>query len=379
MKIGFVLDDSLDKTDGVQQYVVTLGQWLRSRGHEVHYLAGHTERTDLQHIHSLSRNVQVHFNQNRMSTPLPASTQKIRKLLNDEEFDVLHIQMPYSPFMAAKVINNATVGTAIIGTFHILPFSRIESVATRILAAALRRSRRKFDAVVSVSEPAAKFARKRFRVKSQVVPNAVSVAHFHAGRKLRKYSDGKLNIVYLGRLVERKGCMHLLKAIEELHQKNLLPMVRVIIAGKGPLLPKLEKYVHDNHLGKNVQFIGFVPEDKKPDLLASADIAVLPSTGGESFGIVLVEAMAAGADVVIAGDNKGYRSVMGAHREQIINPSDTKEFARMLKHFLFNSNARKRAKKWQEAKAMDYDIQVVGTKLLHIYSTALGNKAKVEK
>ena len=68
MKIGFVLDDSLDKSDGVQQYVLTLGHWLHSQGHEVHYLVGQTERTDIQNVHSLSKNVRAKFNQNRMST-----------------------------------------------------------------------------------------------------------------------------------------------------------------------------------------------------------------------------------------------------------------------------------------------------------------------
>ncbi len=377
MKIGFVLDDSLDKTDGVQQYVVTLGQWYRSQGHEVHYLAGHTERTDLAHIHSLSRNIQVHFNQNRMSTPLPASQKRIRKLLSEEAYDVLHVQMPYSPFLAARVINAAPEATAIVGTFHILPFSKLESAATRILAAMLRRSRKRLDAVVSVSGPAAKFARKRFKVKSEIVPNAVAVSHFQLGRKLRKYDDGKLNIVYLGRLVERKGCMHLLEALELLHHQNLLHMVRVIIAGKGPLLPKLERFVRDNHLSKSVQFIGFVPEEDKPDLLASANIAVLPSTGGESFGIVLVEAMAAGADVVIAGDNKGYRSVMGDHEDQIVNPANTEAFAHTLKHFILSASARKRAKKWQAVRAAEYDVQAVGKKMLKIYAQALRFKDNV--
>ncbi|HTE22067.1 MAG TPA: glycosyltransferase family 4 protein [Candidatus Limnocylindria bacterium] len=376
MKIGFVLDDSLDKTDGVQQYVITIGQWLRSHGHDVHYLVGHTERTDLPDVHSLSRNVQVHFNQNRMSTPLPISAKKIRRLLAAEQFDVLHVQMPYSPFMAAKVIKNAPPGTAIVGTFHILPFSRIEAAATRVLAVALRRSRKKFDMVVSVSEPAARFARKRFKVKGGVVPNAVPVAHFQAGKKLRKYNDGKLNIVYLGRLVERKGCMHLLEAIEHLHQKHMLHTVRVIVGGKGPLLPKLEKYVQDHRLGKHVQFIGFVPEEDKPDLLASADIAVMPSLGGESFGIVLVEAMAAGAGVVVAGSNKGYRAVMGTHKDQVVDPTDTQAFAKMLKHFLFNANARKRAKKWQQTHAMEYDVQAVGRQLLGIYTEAVRKKAE---
>jgi phosphatidyl-myo-inositol alpha-mannosyltransferase len=375
MKIGFVLDDSLDKTDGVQQYVTTLGEWFRHHGHDVHYLVGRTERIDLKNIHSLSRNVQTHFNQNRMSTPLPGNARNIRKVLaEDPPFDILHVQMPYSPFMAGKVIRHAPKETVIIGTFHVLPFSVRESVATRLLAAAVRRSRKKVDAVVSVSEPAARFARKRFKVKSVVVPNAVDVNHFHKGKRLKKYSDGKINIVFLGRLVERKGCMHFLKAIEELHKQNMLHMVRVLILGKGPMESALKRFVAERRLGKTVQFLGFVAEEDKPDLLASADIAVFPSLGGESFGIVLVEAMAAGAGVVLAGNNKGYRSVMGVHKDQLITPEDTAALAKTLKKYIVSIPARKRAKKWQEVRAMEYDVQVVGKKLLQLYREVLTSK-----
>lgn len=378
MKIGFVLDDSLDKTDGVQQYVVTLGQWYRSHGHNVHYLVGFTQRKDLPNIHSLSRNLQVNFNQNRMSTPLPVSKKKLRALLEEEQFDVLHVQMPYSPFLAGRIIKLAPKTTAIVGTFHILPFSFMESVATRFLSMVVRGSRKRIDASVSVSPPAAKFARKRFKIKSRVVPNAVTVAHFQSGKKLKQYNDGKLNIVYLGRLVERKGCMHLLKALDLLNQQNYLHSVRVVIAGKGPLLPQLEKFVAKKRLGKCVELIGYVPESKKPDLLASADIAVMPSTAGESFGIVLVEAMAAGADVVIAGNNRGYRSVMAGHKKQLVDPIDTEAFAKTLKYFILKGVERSRAKKWQQAKVGDYDVQIVGRQLLSIYKEVLLKKAKVQ-
>lgn len=378
MKIGFVLDDSLDKTDGVQQYVLTLGHWMRSHGHDVHYLVGHTERTDIPHVHSLSRNMQVHFNQNRMSTPLPARKRAIRELLAREQFDVLHVQLPYSPFMAARVIKAASSQTAIVGTFHILPFSRLESAATRLLAACLRSSRKRFDAVVSVSEPAARFARKRFKLKSTVIPNAVYVSSFRSAKPLKKYRDNKRTIVYLGRLVERKGCLYFLQALEQLHQKNLLHGIRVLVAGKGPLREKLETFVAEKHLKHVVQFIGYVSEEDKPALLARADIAVFPSTGGESFGIVLLEAMAAGADVVIAGNNQGYRSVMADHADQIINPVDAKQFAKTLQRFLFNDTARKRAASWQQTHVMRYDVQKVGNELLALYKQVLRKKPKVQ-
>ncbi|HTH72515.1 MAG TPA: glycosyltransferase family 4 protein, partial [Candidatus Pristimantibacillus sp.] len=104
LKIGLVLDDSLDKVDGVQQYVLIVGRWLTAQGHDVHYLVGETKRTDLPGMHSLARNVKVRFNKNRMAIPLPANLRAIRALLKREQFDVLHVQVPYSPALAGRII-----------------------------------------------------------------------------------------------------------------------------------------------------------------------------------------------------------------------------------------------------------------------------------
>ena len=376
MKIGLVLDDSLDKSDGVQQYVLTLGKWLHQQGHEVHYLVGQTERRDINHVHSLSRNFQVHFNQNRMSTPLPANKKRIADLLAKEQFDVLHVQLPFSPMMAGRVMKLAPAKTAVIGTFHIIPFSGLERWATRVLRLWLWRSVRRFDAVVSVSNPAQKFAKSSFKVNSTVIPNAVQISQFSAGKRLRKYNDGKLNIVFLGRLVERKGCLYLLKAVQLLHDQHRLVNTRVIICGKGPLEKTLKDYVKKHRLGKIVQLVGFVNEEQKPDYLATADIAVFPSTGGESFGIVLIEAMAAHASVVIAGNNPGYRSILGARPKQLIDQLDTKQFDKTLQYFLFTVSARKQAQKWQDAEVKYYDISVVGSKIVHLYQSMVAKRQR---
>src|ERR1700712_493953 len=97
MKVGFVIDDTLDKPDGVQQYVLTVGRWLAQNGHQVHYLCGETKRGDIPNVHSLTKNAHVRFNGNQLSVPKPANAAKIRQLLDTQQFDVLHIQMPYSP------------------------------------------------------------------------------------------------------------------------------------------------------------------------------------------------------------------------------------------------------------------------------------------
>lgn len=378
LKIGFVFDDSLDKTDGVQQYVLSLGTWFSEQGHEVHYLVGQTRRQDIPHIHSLSRNLQVHFNQNRMSTPLPADRAQIKELLSREQFDVLHVQLPYSPFLAGRVIRAASKRTVILGTFHIIPFSLLERLATKLLGVWCWRTLRRFDGFYSVSQPAQKFLKQSFRKKSSIVPNPVNLRYFQAGRKLKKYDDDKINIVFLGRLVERKGCQLLLQALAELHRKRQLDRVRVLICGKGPLEASLHDYVKKERLGQIVHFVGYIPEEQKRDYLATADIAVLPSTGGESFGIVLTEAMAAGADIVLAGNNVGYRSVMGGKSEQLVNPSDTHEFARRLRHFILSSHSRRQAKRWQEQHVKQFDVELIGVKLLQDYSERIAKKLKAD-
>jgi phosphatidylinositol alpha-mannosyltransferase len=170
MTIGFVLDDSLDKNDGVQQYVLALGNWMTSQGHDVHYLMGHTKRTDIPNVYSLSRNMKVRFNGNRMSMPLPGRKKSIRRVLQDIPFDILHIQMPYSPFLAARIIKYASPHTAIIGTFHIAPYSSAVSVANKSLSVVLKRSLKRFNDIVSVSQAAADFAKATYGIESEILP-----------------------------------------------------------------------------------------------------------------------------------------------------------------------------------------------------------------
>lgn len=375
MKIGFVLDDSLDKADGVQQYVLSLGKWFRSKGHEVHYLVGHTERNDVANIHSLSRNLQVHFNQNRMSTPLPAAKRPIRELLAQEDFDILHVQLPCSPFLAGRIIKAAPPRTGIVGTFHVIPFSGLERFATRLLGLTLGKSLKRFDSVYSVSRPAAEFALSSFGLRTKVLPNVVDLASFHAAKAFPRLSDGLVNIVFLGRLVERKGCLQLLLALEVLHNQKQLDGVRVLICGKGPLLGKLQNFVNINHLGRVVSFVGFVSEADKARYLKTAQLAVFPSTGGESFGIVLIEAMAAGSEVVIGGNNIGYRAVLGDRPGQLVDPNNPVAFAKTLHHFIANARARRNAKQWQDRQIHLYDTHTVGPQWLEQYQKALQKRA----
>ncbi|HXY18310.1 MAG TPA: glycosyltransferase family 4 protein, partial [Candidatus Nitrosopolaris sp.] len=364
LSVGFLFDDTLDSSDGVAQYVKTLGAWLSSQGHQVCYLVGETKIKSWAdgRVYSLAKNQRVVFNGNRLSIPLPARRDRIKQVLRENKFDVLHVQVPYSPFMAKKVIDAADASTAVVGTFHILPANGLARAGSRALRLLYGKSQRRFDAMLSVSAPAAEFARRVYGIRSQVLPNVVDINRF---QKTQERRSGKPTIVFLGRLVERKGCRQLLKAFKQLNSR--LPGARLIIAGDGPQRRSLENYVRRNGLCQQVKFLGFIDEEAKPGLLAGADIACFPSLYGEAFGIVLIEAMAAGSGVVLGGDNSGYRSVLGDQPQLLIDPNDTEVFARRLESLLSDRARIEGLHSWQQAEVRQYDINAVGKRLVDIY------------
>ncbi len=372
LKIGFVFDDTLDSSDGVAQYVKTLGKWLSDQGHEVRYLVGQTKMKSWAggKVYSLSKNQRVIFNGNRLSIPLPANKSRIAKVLTAEQFDILHVQVPYSPFMAQRVISAASGNTAIIGTFHIMPhgfLSRWGSLGLRLVQF---KSFNRFDQMLSVSSAALKFAKSTYGLDSSVMPNVVDLGRF----KKAKSKPVANSVTFLGRLVKRKGCRYLLSAFIEL--KKELPSATLTIAGDGPDRLRLKSIVAKAGLQDSVTFLGFIDEKNKPDLLASAAVACFPSTGGESFGIVLIEAMAAGSGVVIGGNNPGYTTVLGDQPQTLFDPKDTAALANKLKELLTTRLTAEGLHIAQQQEVNQYDINVVGPMIVDAYKQRIDSRAK---
>ncbi len=372
MKIALVLDDSIDRPDGVQQYVLTLGAFLERAGHEVHYVCSDASRDDIT-VHSLARNVGVTFNGNGLRIPLPTSRAMLRAFLERERYDVIHVQIPHSPLFAARVVDEARRVQArsvrIVGTFHILPDGAVSEYGTRLLGRWLRRNLAKFDAFCAVSPPAREFAARAFGISAQVIPCPVDVTRFareatastrHPG------ADGSLVVAFLGRLVERKGAVELVNALGAL-DPAVLSRMEVRMGGKGPLLGRLQEAVARHGLESVVTFVGFVAEEDKAGFYADADIAVFPATGGESFGIVLVEAMASGAGVVLAGANPGYLSVMGPRPEVSVDATDVKAFAEALTLLVQARELRAELHAEQAERVRQFDVETVGAQVLELY------------
>jgi phosphatidylinositol alpha-mannosyltransferase len=374
LTIGIILDTSLDLEDGVQQYVMAIGEWLRAQGHDVHYLVGQTERRQLPNIHSLSRNVVVKFNGNRVDLPLIGNMKRIKQVFSELQFDVLHVQTPHHPLLAQRIIKQADPRTAVVASFHILPYSPLIGFTNRLLGYWLRPSLKRVDQMLAVSPAAARFEKQTFGLDAEVSPNVFSYPTFKNAKPFERYDDDTITLLFLGRLVPRKGCQLLLDAVDMLHKEAGVPKFRVVVCGRGPLAQNLRNFAKARGIDSLVEFCGFVSNDDKPRYYASADIAVFPSNSGESFGIVLLEAMASGKAAVLAGDNPGYRSVMEARPETLFDPKNAAALAMRLRELMADQKARQELAEWGSHYSQNFDVDVVGAQLVALYRRLLAAK-----
>lgn len=376
MKIALVIDDALARPDGVQEYVRTIGRAMGERGHEIHVLcsgeAGEPP-AGIGRVVSLTDNVGVTFNGNGLRTPKPASRRRLREHLAAERYDVIHVQTPHSPFFAARVVREARrvqgAAVRIVATFHILPDGAVSEWATRALGLTLRRNLRLFDAFAAVSEPAAGFAKRAFGIDAAVIPNAVRVDDIAAQAAARPWPvdpAGRTVVAFLGRLVERKGAVELVEAFAMLPPKARGRVV-LHIGGRGPLAGCIGELIAKHGLETSVTLEGFISDEDKPGFMAAADLAVFPATGGESFGIVLTEAMAAGSGVVLGGDNPGYTWTLD-NPAAVVNPRDTGAFAARLGALLTDADARAALHAQQAVRVKDFDVAVVAERVAALYS-----------
>ncbi|NTV38444.1 MAG: glycosyltransferase family 4 protein [Demequinaceae bacterium] len=378
MKIALVIDDALARPDGVQEYVRTIGRAMGERGHEVHVLcsgeAGEPP-AGIARVVSLTDNVGVTFNGNGLRTPKPASRRRLRAHLAAERYDVIHVQTPHSPLFAARVVREARrvqgEDVRIVATFHILPDGAVSEWGTRALGLTLRRNLRLFDAFAAVSAPAADFARRAFAIDAAVIPNAVRVDDIAAQASAKPWPAdpaGRTIVAFLGRLVERKGAVELVEAFALLPPKARRG-VALRIGGRGPLSARIEALIAKHGLEGCVTLEGFISDEDKPGFMAAADLAVFPATGGESFGIVLTEAMAAGSGAVLGGNNPGYAWTLD-NPAAVVNPRDIGAFAAKLAALLADANARAALHAQQAERVRDFDVAVVAERVSALYDVA---------
>lgn len=375
LTIGFVFDDTLDALDGVQQHIITIGTELVRRGHDVHYLVGETHHSPVPQTVSLARNVMVSFNGNRMRIPLPVRKREIRAALAHNNYDILHIQAPYSPLFGGRVLECAPQSTGVVATYHIAPIDRRARYGGRALGLVNAHSHRRVDEVIAVSQVAAQYAQFTAHTHGTIIANPVNVEKFATAAHRATRDAAHPHIVFLGRLVPRKGAQLLLDALDYGERHGMFPMpgLHVTIAGEGPLMDDCVQRAA--RLRTPVQFVGTVDESKA-DLLASADVAVFPAIGGETFGIVLPEAIASGAGVTLAGDNPGYRWTMRSDEDALfsVGPDHARVLAERIERALTDAPWARRLHAREEALLDRYNVQEVTDEVEQVYARAIADR-----
>ncbi|WP_115684511.1 glycosyltransferase family 4 protein [Corynebacterium senegalense] len=358
MRVGIVCPYSFDEPGGVQAHILDLARSLRGRGHEVRVLGPASPATELpEWVTRGGGAFPVRYNGSvaRLSIG-PRVRHLTRSFIEDGDFDVLHIHEPNAPSysMAALVMARGPI----VATYHA---SAESSLALRAALPTLRIGLEKIRGGIAVSEMARRWQVEQVGTDPVLIPNGVDTAQFSRRRGARNASTS-VEIVFLGRLDEpRKGLDILLEALRHLDRP-----VRVTVMGGGS----------PRDVG-GVDFVGRVSDEEKARILGRADIYVAPNTGGESFGIVLVEAMAAGCAVVASG-LEAFAAVCDADSDEpagaLFPTGDAAALAATLRSLIDDPAARNRLIDAGTRRAADYDWATVTDRILAVYETVSHNE-----
>jgi len=375
MKIALVSPYDFAYPGGVVNHIMSLGSYLAQMGHEVKFIApASSPITTLgdRFIHiGKPRAIPVSGSVARV-TVSPRLSTRITEMLEKEKFDIIHLHEPLMPMLCTTVLRMSR--TANVGTFHAFN-GKGYNIAKPFGPILFKRWFSKLDGHVAVSKPAKNFVNKYFPADYNVIPNGIDTRHFSPNvAPIDELCDGKLNILFVGRLEKRKGANYLLKAYERV--KRDIPNSRLIIVGPGSKLrDKYEKRVKKRSL-TDVVFVGYTNYEELPRYYKTADVFCAPATGWESFGIVLLEAMAVGKPIV-ASSIEGYASILTHGAEGLlVPPKDEKSLAQALTSLLNDEKLRQEMGAKGILKAKEYDWKNVARRVEALYSKVLSEPQK---
>jgi len=377
MKIGLILPYNITKGGGVKEHIFAQQTELVRRGHDVVIITPQPRESyaaDGRKVAFLGTATEFKSPLNTVAqVSASVLTDEIDTLLEHEQFDILHFHEPWVPVLSRQILSRSN--TVNVATFHAkLPETMVSRTMAKVITPYTKPLLRHIDAFTAVSEAAAEYLLSLADVSVEIIPNGIDLKHFRKSPAApQQPTSGPKTVFYVGRLEHRKGVKYLLRAFAELEARE--PNVRLLIAGDGPDREKLEDYAQELGI-KNVHFLGFIDEAQKKELLHTSDLFCSPAIFGESFGIVLLEAMASGL-VTVAGDNPGYESVMqGLGKLSLINPKDTSLFAHRLQLLLFDEDLRALWKKWAKDYVRQFDYPKVVDRYEAVYETVLSQAVK---
>lgn len=367
MKIALVTPYDYPFPGGVTEHILQLDREFRRRGHDSRIIAASstTDGSLQENVIRVSSSVSTFpFSGSTVRTTIsPHVYRRVKKILAREKFDVIHAHEPAAPPLCPIVLHHSHAVN--IGTFHAF---REMNTAYQITRPLLTPLYNKLDGRIFVSNAVRDFTLSKFAGDYRVIPNGIDVQRFASAdvTPIERFDDGRPNILYVGRLDKRKGFAHLMRAFPRI--KQAFPDARLLVVGAFDARDRepFVRYARQNGL-KGVHFLGFVSRQDMPRYYRTATCFCAPSTGFESFGIVLLEAMAAGVPIV-ASDIAGYRHVLtDNHEGKLVPPCDPSAIAHACIRLLGDAPMRQRMGEAGRVTAARYDWSHVTDLVLSYY------------
>jgi phosphatidyl-myo-inositol alpha-mannosyltransferase len=371
MRIGMVCPYSFDVHGGVQSHVLQLAEVMHGGGHDVSVLAPSSPHVELpDYVVSGGKAVPIPYNGSVARLRFgPATHRKVKRWLADGEFDVLHLHEPNAPSLSMLALMIAE--GPIVATFHT---STTKSLTLSVFEPILRPWHEKIVGRIAVSDLARRWQMESLGSDAVEIPNGVDVAAFESAPAMEGYPRAGKSVLFLGRYDEsRKGMAVLLRALPRLLER--FDDIEVLIVGRGD---EEELRKSAGKCAKHLRFLGQVDDAAKASALRSADVYCAPNTGGESFGIVLVEAMAARTAVVASELDAFRRVLMDGTAGRLVPIDDPEALAAGLIEVLESDAVRARYIETAATAVRRYDWSVVAGQILRVYETVAGAGAKVE-
>ena len=370
MKIALVTPYDYPFPGGVTEHILQLDREFRRRGHDTRIIAASsTDDTLDDNVIKVSGTVSSFpFSGSSVRVTIsPQVYQRIKKILKQEKFDVIHAHEPAAPPLCPIVLHHSRAVN--VGTFHAYRETNTAYQITRPLLTPLYN---KLDGRIFVSQAVRDFTLATFAGDFRVIPNGIDAQRFASPRvePIKRFDDGRPNILYVGRLDKRKGFEYLLRAFPIIKQQ--IPNARLIVVGAFDAQEKepFVRFARQHHL-TSVHFVGYVSREELPRYYRTATLFCAPSTGFESFGIVLLEAMAAGVPIV-ASDITGYRQVLThEHEGMLVPPYEPEAIARAVTALLQDARTRQHMAHAGRVTAARYDWTHIADAVLSYYDELL--------
>ena len=369
LKIGIVCPYSWDTPGGVQNHIRDLAEFLIAAGHNVSVLAPAIDETKLpEYVVNAGKPISIPYN-GAVARVLfgPVAFARVRQWISQGDFDLLHLHEPAIP--SISLLACWAADGPMVGTFHAAAKrQKIIFAIGPILEPAIE----KLSARIAVSEAARLTLTDHLDTDAVIIPNGIYVNRYSEGKSIQKWSGNTIG--FIGRFEEpRKGLSILVDALPVI--SRFASDVRVLVAGPGDPEEVIENI--DPQLRQRFEFLGKITETEKADFMSSVAVYVAPNTGGESFGIILAEALAGGA-CVVASDIPAFDDLLGQGQYGALFESESAtELAKVVIDLLRDENKRKELSSRGKERAQLFDWTVVAQQIYSVYEMSIVGSPKV--